>query len=256
MTLVIAHRGWSAAHPEQSRAAYVAAIELAERTGRRLGLEADIHFSADGHLVCLHDLDLARTGGLEIAAHDLTLDRLKAVDIGSWKLGPDATPDQRELVTVVELLDLVAAARGRGVDVFAVLETKHPNPRGHDVERALADELHGRGWTGADAAARMISFDADGVRTFAGLLPHVARSQLQFPQPWTHDVPAPAVSPWLGMVRRDPELVHRAYDAGLEVHVWTVNERVDIEFCLELGVDAITTDHPDRVLDLVPAPSR
>lgn len=256
MTLVIAHRGWSAVHPEQSRAAYVAAIDLAERTGRCLGLEADIHFSADGHLVCLHDLDLARTGGLALAAHDLTLDRLKAVDIGSWKVGPDATADQRQLITVVELLDLVAAARDRGVDVFAVLETKHPNPRGHDVEHALAEELDRRGWTGADAPARMISFDPDGVRAFAGLLPHVARSQLQFPQPWTRDVLAPAISPWLGMVRRDPELVPRAHGAGLEVHVWTVNEPVDIEFCLELGVDAITSDHPDRVLDLVPASPR
>lgn len=45
--------------------------------------------------------------------------------------------------------------------------------------------------------------------------------------------------------------VSRAHEAGLEVHVWTVNEVDDIEFCLALGVDAITSDHPDRVLGLV-----
>lgn len=257
MTLVIAHRGWSAVHPEQSRAAYVAAIDLAERTGRRLGLECDIHFSADGQLVCLHDLDLARTGGLSVAAHDLTVDQLKAVDIGSWKAGPDADPAQRELITVTELLDLVADARARGVDVFAVLETKHPNPRSHQVEQALAEELGRRGWTGAEDPVRMISFDPEAVRTFAALVPDVARSQLQFPLPWTDAVAAPAISPWLGMVRRDPALVTRAHEAGLEVHVWTVDEPADIEFCLGLGVDAITSDHPDRVLEMVaPVPSR
>ncbi|SDB92868.1 glycerophosphoryl diester phosphodiesterase [Raineyella antarctica] len=251
MTLVIAHRGWSGIHPEQSRAAYGAAIDLAARTGRRLGLECDIHFSADDRLICLHDLDLARTGGLAVAARDLTLAELKAVDIGSWKVGPGATPEQRELLSVAELLDLVAAARAEGTDVFAVLEAKHPNPRGTDVERALAQELRGRGWTGADAPVRMISFDPDAVATFAELLPDVPRSQLQFPTPWTEGVRAPAISPWLGMVRRDPDLVRRAHDASLEVHVWTVNEPADIDFCLDLGVDAITSDHPDRVLERV-----
>lgn len=251
MTLVIAHRGWSSRQPEQSRAAYVAAIDLAARTGRRLGLECDTHFSADDRLVCLHDLDLARTGGLEVAARDLTVAQLKGIDIGSWLVGPGATAEQRELITVPELFDLVAEARGRGVDVFAVVETKHPNPRGTDVERALADLLRERGWVGADAPVRMISFNPEGVRVFAELLPDVPRSQLQYPVPVLAGVEAPAVSPWLGMVRRDPDLVRRAHEAGFEVHVWTVNDPADIAFCLQLGVDAITTDQPDVALQLV-----
>lgn len=245
---MIAHRGWSGRHPEQSRAAYAAAIDLAARTGRRLGLECDVHLSADDRLVCLHDLDLARTGGLPVAARALTVARLKAVDIGSWKLGADATPDQRELVTLDELLAMVAEARERGVDVSAVVETKHPNPCGTGVERALAALLEERGWVGADAPVRMISFDPAAVHAFATLLPEVPRSQLEFPTPWVDGVQASAIGPWLGMVRRDPGLVRRAHDAGLEVHVWTVDDPADIAFCLELGVDAITSDHPDLVL--------
>lgn len=251
MTLVIAHRGWSARQPEQSRAAYVAAIDLAARTGRRLGLECDTHFSADDQLICLHDLDLARTGGLPVEARDLTVAQLKAVDVGSWLVGPEATADQRELITVPELFDLVAEARGRGIDVFAVVETKHPNPCGTDVERALAGLLRERGWVGADAPVRMISFDPEAVHVFAGLLPDVPRSQLQFPAEILDGVEAPAISPWLGMVRRRPELVRRAHEAGLEVHVWTVNDPADIAFCLDLGVDAITSDRPDLALQLV-----
>ncbi len=251
MTQVIAHRGWSGAHPEQSRASYAAAIALAGHTGRRLGLECDVHFSGDGQLICLHDLDLARTGGLAVAAHELSVAELKGIDIGSWKVGPETTAEQRELVTLAELLDMVDAARRLGIDVYAVIETKHPNPRGTEVEHAVADHLRSRGWTGADAPARVISFAPEGVRTFAGLLPDVPRSQLQFPTAWTEAVDAPAISPWLGMVRRDPQLVRRAHDAGLEVHVWTVNDIADIEFCLELGVDAITSDHPNRVLELI-----
>ncbi|QGF23169.1 glycerophosphodiester phosphodiesterase [Raineyella fluvialis] len=251
MTFVIAHRGWSGREPEQSRAAYVAAIDLAARTGRRLGLECDTHFSADDQLICLHDLDLARTAGVEVAARELTVAELKRLDIGSWLVGPGATAEQRELMTVPELLDLVAAARGRGVDVVAVVETKHPNPRGTDVERALADLLRQRGWVGAEVPVRMISFDPAGVHVFAELLPDVPRSQLQYPVQVLEGVDAPAVSPWLGMVRRDPDLVRRAHDAGLEVHVWTVNDPADIAFCVGLGVEAITTDHPDLALQLV-----
>ncbi len=258
MTLVIAHRGWSGLRPEQTRAAYDAAVDLAERTGARIGLECDVHFSADGQLICLHDLDLARTGGVAIPAVELTVARLKEIDVGSWFLGPrpsgggpsgSSAPDPaREVLTLDELFDLVAAARNRGVDVVAVVETKHPNPRGHAVEEALIGKLRERGWTGADAPVRMISFDPEAVAILARELPDLPRSQLEFPAVWLDGVAAPAISPWLGMIRREPERVTRAHEAGLEVHVWTVNEPADIDYCVEIGVDAITSDHPDRVL--------
>ena len=45
--------------------------------------------------------------------------------------------------------------------------------------------------------------------------------------------------------------MQRARARGKAVHVWTVDAVEDIELCLELGVDAIITNRPRRVLDLV-----
>ncbi|NUT57615.1 MAG: glycerophosphodiester phosphodiesterase, partial [Agromyces sp.] len=45
--------------------------------------------------------------------------------------------------------------------------------------------------------------------------------------------------------------VERAHRAGLEVHVWTVNEIADMRRLLALGVDGLVTDRADRALPLI-----
>ena len=49
----------------------------------------------------------------------------------------------------------------------------------------------------------------------------------------------------------DQALVKSAHDQGLEVYVWTVNREQHIRRMVGLGVDAITTDYPDKALELV-----
>ncbi len=58
------------------------------------------------------------------------------------------------------------------------------------------------------------------------------------------------------LLRRDPDFVARARRCGNETHVWTVNEYADIAFCLDLGVTGLTTDYPDRVVDVLRGRSR
>jgi glycerophosphoryl diester phosphodiesterase len=47
-----------------------------------------------------------------------------------------------------------------------------------------------------------------------------------------------------------PELVKRAQGAGLSVNVWTVNSRHDLSALVELGVEAIITDHLVEALSI------
>ena len=54
--------------------------------------------------------------------------------------------------------------------------------------------------------------------------------------------------PSIEIVRAHPQYVARAHSRGKQVHVWTVDRHDDIELCLELGVDAIITNRPGRVL--------
>jgi glycerophosphoryl diester phosphodiesterase len=75
--VLIAHRGFSSRHPEMTRAAYQAAIEWSYQTEIPLGLECDVHFSADDELVCLHDLTLDRTSTSSGPAYERSVSELK-----------------------------------------------------------------------------------------------------------------------------------------------------------------------------------
>src|SRR3712207_1095718 len=59
---------------------------------------------------------------------------------------------------------------------------------------------------------------------------------------------ATAIGPGFHILRADPDYVADAHAAGKEIHVWTVNRSHDMDFVAELGVDAIITDHPRRLM--------
>ncbi len=52
---------------------------------------------------------------------------------------------------------------------------------------------------------------------------------------------------WLEAVKRHPRYVERVHDQGNRLHVFTVDEPADIDLMLELGVDVIISNRPDRV---------
>lgn len=244
-----------------TRAAFRAAIDLARERGVALGLECDVHFTADGELGCLHDRTVTRTGrrdGTAPAEPLAELDRaaLQQIDFGAWRADlaelRELEPEEREFVHLADLLDLVAEARDGGVDVSLAIEAKHPVPRDSEVEPAIAALLTERGWTGADAPVRMITFDATAVARMAELLPELPQTFLvDDPVSWSEVPLRPdiAIGPGGRVIAEDPELVARIHAAGRECHVWTLNEPAHIRQGLDLGVDAVTSDFPERVLD-------
>lgn len=248
MPTIYAHRGWSSRFPEMTRAAYRAAIEWAAATDSELWLECDVHFSADDELICLHDLSLLRTAARPERAIDLTVAQLKAIDFGSW-LQQEQEPDaeQRELLTLAELMAMTDAARAAGVAVSLAIETKHPNPRALDIEDRLAEMLVELRWDTADAPVRLITFSLDALERFGRLLPEVRRGLLieEDLASWrSGELPAgvTVVGVDLVLLRDDPGFVARARRHGNEVHVYTVNEPDDIRFCRDLGVSGFITD--------------
>lgn len=247
---VYAHRGYSSRQPEMTVAAYRSAIDWAAERGVPLGLECDVQLSADEVLVCLHDLTLNRTAGVAAAVADRTLAELTSTDFGSWWLA-EPRADQRSLTTLQHLLSMVAAARALGHRVTVAVETKHPNPHGLDVDVAVARLLRVLNWDGPGSPVRMISFSATALALDAVLLPDLALTLLLDELGEWADGSLPAgvttAGPSLALLRADPGYVGRAHAHGHEVHVWTVNDPADIEWCTGLGVDAITTDYPERL---------
>ena len=78
--LVMAHRGNSAFAPENTLVAFAQALALGAD-----GCECDVHATADGEIVVIHDATVDRTTDGSGAIGEMTLAQVRALDAGSWK---------------------------------------------------------------------------------------------------------------------------------------------------------------------------
>ena len=222
MTLVLAHRGATAAARENTLAAFAAAREVGAD-----GVELDVRRSADGVLVVHHDPALA--DGRLIAA-------LPAAEL------PGHVPT---------LEAALHACTGMTVDA----EVKNlPNEPGFDPGEATAAgvvELVRRTGRAGDVAVSSFSLPTvDAARAAGGgvatawltLVGYDQLEALALAAEHGHD----ALHPWHEAVT--PELVAAVHDRGLALHAWTVDDPDRILALAEAGVDAVITNRPDLAL--------
>ena len=79
LPLIIGHRGAKGIAPENSLSGFKKAVELGID-----GIELDVHFTKDGKLIVIHDMDLQRLAGLRIPIKQLTFKELKEYDISKF----------------------------------------------------------------------------------------------------------------------------------------------------------------------------
>jgi glycerophosphoryl diester phosphodiesterase len=246
---VVAHRGASADRPEHTVAAY----ELALQQGAE-GVECDVRLTRDGHLVCVHDRRVDRTSNGSGAVSEMSLAELRALDYGGWHASRRADTAQGDtgLLTLDGLVKLVLDWR-RPVKIF--IETKHPVRFGSLVENKVLALLHRYGIASPASADRsravVMSFSAAAVwriRRAAPMLPTVLLGETSryLGGSAATTVGATAVGPSILTLREHPELVDRAAAQGRATYCWTVDELADVEFCRDLGVGWIATNHPGR----------
>ena len=249
---VVAHRGSSDDAPEHTLHAYKRA--LAEGAD---GLECDVRLTRDGHLVCVHDRRIDRTSNGRGILSTLELAELNELDWGSWRDTwedfedpemPDR--DKSQILTLRRLLEAVAEVDRR---VEVAIETKHPTRYAGLVERRLVALLDEFGWAGARSPVRVMSFSQLSLRRLRYLAPDLRsvmlfeRVPLRFRDGSLPEGVAIA-GPSIEIVRSHPRYVERAHRHGHPVHVWTVDAVDDIALCRDLGVEAIITNRPGRVL--------
>lgn len=255
---VVAHRGSSALHAEHTLAAYETAI--AEGAD---ALECDVRLTRDGVLVCVHDRRVDRTSDGRGVVSTLELAELAELDFASWKAadrllpssgGEDPDTHDGKVLTLERLLALAMDA-DRPVQLH--IETKHPTRYGGLVERSLVDLLARFGLatplSRSVSPVTVMSFAAISLRRthlLAPMLPTVLlmdRVPIRF-----RDGSLPQrvsiAGPDIAVLRAHPRYVERVHARGGRVHVWTVDADEDIELCLALGVDAIISNEPARVL--------
>ena len=242
--LNIAHRGASLAAPPNTLAAFEKAIELGAD-----GVELDVHLSADGVPVVIHDftVDAIADGSGRVA--DLTLTQLKQLDAGS---GFDPAFAGEHIPTLEEVL------RHVGNRVLLNIELKTASLRDKGLEQTVITlvEQHG-----LSDRVLLSSFNPFSLRRAKRIAPHIPAGLLHAP-----DLPLPLRHAWLAFLvpheARHPEhrLVNSRYMArarqrGYRVHVWTVDDPKEMYRLINAGVDSIITNVPD-VLHSVLGPKR
>ena len=246
---VFAHRGGSALAPENT----LAAFETGVRAGAD-GLELDVHLSADGVPVVIHDHLLDRTTNATGPVAARTSAELAAVD-AAWHFRDrrGAFPFRGQGLGVPRLRDVLR--RHRGVPV--IIEMKVDSEA---MAAAVADDVRAAGVEDMVCCAGYGSASAAAVRR---LLPGVATSachaevRLALYRSWGgwpvrrprfggYQVPEHA-----GRIRiASPRFIRHAHAAGLEVQIWTVDTEADMERFLAWGADGLISNRPDLAVTL------
>ena len=219
MPLALAHRGdWSGA-PENTVAAFCAAV----RAGADM-IELDIRLTADGEVAVVHDPTLERVWGSPLAVADASLAEICAVRVGEHRV---ATLE--EALRSVELPVMVDFTRADVVEpALAVIQSVEAldrvlfsggNVEGHRLVRSLAPAARiALTWTDREPPSDSL-LDELGVEYFN--------------------------PPWELVDERVVETMH---DGGRKVSTWTVDDPSGMRRVVELGVDAVVTN---RVAALV-----
>ena len=259
MTLVVAHRGSSGVHAEHTLTAYEKAI-----TEGVDALECDVRLTRDGVLVCVHDRRVDRTSDGRGVVSALELADLSQFDFASWK-GRDHDPlleasweeADHEGGRVLTLEQLVELAVDHERPVQLHIETKHPTRYGGLVEEALVELLDryglARPLTRSVSQVTVMSFASVSLRRIHVMAPMLPTVFLMERVPVRYrDGALPSrvltAGPSLEILRAHPRYVERVHAQGNRLHVWTVDDAADIEYVLGLGVDAVISNHPRRVL--------
>ena len=239
--IAMAHRGGSL-HPDMiGLENTLFAFRHAASLGFRY-LETDVHVTRDGHLVAFHDAVLDRMTDRPGALASVLADELAEARIGGEHLVPSMAELLEELPHCRFNIDLKApGAVAPLADLILRTGSRDRVCVGSFSSRALR---HFRLLTGGSVATSATPAEVAGFLASSG--PVVGRlvgprrfSVLQIPR-------RRGIVP---LVTRS--VVRRAHAAGVQVHVWTVDEPAEMEQLLDLGVDGLITDRTDVLKDVL-----
>lgn len=241
---VFAHRGGCALGPENT----IAAFDRGLAAGAD-GLELDVRQSADGVIVVCHDETLDRTTNASGPVSARTAAELSRVDAGyHFTDARGGHPFRGQGVSVPTLREVL----DRYPNIPIIVEMKPDSP---GMGQALAAELVAAGAVDRVCAA---GYGSRSLAAAREALPGVASSasrmevRLALYRSWAGWPPRHTayggyqVPEHAGTLRVvSPRFIRHAHLAGLEVHLWTIDEEADMERLLAWGADGLISNRPD-----------
>ncbi len=266
--LAFAHQGGAREAPSSTMFALRRALVVGADA-----LELDVHRSADGHLVVCHDPTVDRTTDGQGRIADLSLEQLQKLDNAHW-WRPGEVVDHDAEVTDLPLRGRAPADRALGVATLAEvladfpgvllnLDIKQTAPDVVPYEAQLAAELVAAGRTDdvivasfSDAALDAFAAEGTGIGTSCGPRDVIALAQAlatgePVPDAVRRHVAVQVPPRFGGTDVVTAAAVHAAHEAGLAVHVWTIDDEDEMRRLVDLGVDGVMSDRPRALVEVL-----
>lgn len=238
-TLVLAHRGASAYHPENTMPSFEAAVKMNSD-----GIELDVHLSADGEVVVIHDSTVDRVANKRStgAVAEKTYAELLKCDVSavfSETVKDAKIPTLRELYKLVSVTDMIV-----NVEIKAEGDVLLKKLLDLEAEYDMKDRV---------IYSSFNHFNLTGLQKInpdAFIAPLYSFNMVS---PWlyTSIVGAQAVHPHYNQLFLIPEYVDECHKRKIRVHTWTVDDPGVARQLAAMGVDAIITNKPDVIMEAI-----
>jgi len=250
--LVFAHRGGGGLYPENTLEAFKYSAQMGVDV-----LELDVHSTSDGTLVVMHDSQVDRTTDGSGLVNQMTLAEIKKLDAG-FQFSPDGGktfPFRGKGITIPTLQEIFDVLPDKTFNI----EPKQTEP---SITKPLCEMLRARKMTekvivGSFRQAAIDEIRAECAEVATAATPSevseflalykVGLGESYSPPMQVLQIPE-RIGSWQ-IVSKD--FVETARKLNLKVHVWTINDADDMQRLLDMKVDGIMTDYPDRLLKLL-----
>ncbi|HHP7241699.1 MAG TPA: glycerophosphodiester phosphodiesterase [Cyclobacteriaceae bacterium] len=249
---IIAHRGASGHAPENTLVAFQKALDMNADI-----IALDVRMSKDNQVVVIHDEMVNRTTNGSGDVHDFTLAQLKSLDAGSWFSADFAG---EKIPTLKEALDLIDGK------AECLIEIKHADHAHYDgIAKKIVDivlqEEDGIKWCVLE------SYEGEYLEEAHDYLPEIKTKRLV-----VGEDSAPLIAFYIETkvyLGRSNESKHEDLDAlnphystlserrvfrmharGYEVYTFLINDIETMIKMLNMGVDGIFTDYPDKLYNI------
>ena len=224
--LKIAHRGAKGYEPENTLKAFQKALDL-----QADGIELDVHLSADGHIIVMHDETIDKMTNGKGAVNTFTLAELKSLLIA----------EKHEIPTLDEVFDLVDKK------CFINIELKNADTS-KKVVSLIEKNIAEKGWNYNHFI--ISSFDWNALQQVHNLNSNIpigvlTEEDLNTALAFAELIKAKAIHPDFHLL--DKEKVYQIQEKGFLVFPWTVNTVEDIQKIKSYNVNGIITDFPDKI---------
>lgn len=269
------HRGGALEYPENTLYSYKKSVEIGADV-----LEMDVYETGDGELVVIHDETVDRTTNSSGSVSGYSVAELKAMDAAYWfvndrgavtdgeesdylfrGVATGETPPPKGYVandfTIPTLEEILQAFPNTLINI----ELKPDPDSTGSYETKVADLLKAYGRTDDVIVASFIDVPAALFKVQAPCVStsvptgqaaiYVLTSQGPLPMTPVFGHHAFQVPPSLGIEVVTEDFVNDAHNQNVAVHVWTINSCDEMVRLLNLGVDAVMTDRPGLLEDVL-----